>query len=211
VGALACGEQEGRPGAIGNNCSGKHAGFLAVARHLGAPLAGYVDPAHPVQRLVRAAIESRCAVTCDGPVLDGCSAPAWALPLRALAFGMARIAGAGSDDPAGRLRSAAMAEPWALAGTGRFATAVTERAGGRAYVKTGAEGVMVAAVPACGSSGSIGVAVKIADGAARAAEVVVATVLPRLVPGLELGDLARPVVRSWAGARAGTLRPGLLL
>ena len=73
-----------------NNCSGKHAGFLTLAKHLGAGL-DYVDPDNPVQRAVRQAIEETCDEESPGLGIDGCSAPNFAVSLAGLARAMARI------------------------------------------------------------------------------------------------------------------------
>src|SRR5437899_3117246 len=160
----------GTAGAVHNNCSGKHAGFLCVACATGADRAHYTEPSHPVQRLVRHTLESLTGVPLaqDDCAIDGCSAPTWALPLVSLARGFARFgtgAGLTSDRAraAARLLDACAAHPWHVAGTGRFCTQIMERFGARIFVKTGAEGVYCAALPEQG----LGIAVKCDDGAGR--------------------------------------------
>jgi len=203
--ALACGTQPGRDDPLGTNCSGKHAAFLAIARRMEAPTDGYLSLDHPVQVAVRSAIEGCCGSSCGGPALDGCSAPAWRVPLRALATAYARFAA--DAGPSARLFDAGIAEPWALAGDGTFVTSVTQAADGRALVKSGAEGVLAAGIRPEG----IGIVVKIADGAARAAEVALATVLGRVLPGLDLAAFTRPPVHRFTGEVVGVVRPSLLL
>jgi L-asparaginase II len=201
-------------GAVHNNCSGKHAGFLCVACATGADHAHYTEPSHPVQRLVRHTIESLTGVPLaqDDCAIDGCSAPAWALPLVSLARGFARFGtgvGLTADRAraAARLRDACAAHPWHVAGTGRFCTQIMERFGARIFVKTGAEGVYCAALPERG----LGIAVKCDDGAGRAAEVMMAGTLLRMARsitdfgGLEL--LARVTLRNWNGIAVGAVRP----
>ena len=200
------------PGPLHNNCSGKHSAMLAVARHLGEAHQGYVRPDHPVQRRIAALMTelTGAPATPDVCGIDGCSVPTWALPLEAWARGFARMvaAGPGASAPlaAGRrLMAACMAEPGYVAGERRFCTDVMAALKGAAFVKTGAEGVFCAAVPAFG----LGIALKIEDGATRASEAAMAAILSGLLPGhLDLFDRwqAKPV-RNVVGAVVGSLRP----
>lgn len=199
-----------KPCQIHNNCSGKHAGFLTLNRHL---LAGpeYVEVDHPVQRAVRAAFEEVTGETSPGFGIDGCSAPNFAGTVEGLARAMARFAAAAETDVRGRamvrLRTAMMAHPDLVAGEGRACTELMRAMDGRAAIKTGAEGVFVAIVPEQG----LGMAVKIADGATRAAELAMAALLVRA------GVLERDhpatrrrldaVVSNWRGIEVGVLRP----
>ena len=121
------------PSTLHNNCSGKHAGMVSVARHLGEDIAGYVKPDHPVQRRVTAAIEDVCGVKLDPSLtgIDGCSMPTMPLPLRSLAHGFARfVTGRGlapeRAKAAQRIAAAVVAEPFFVAGSGRFCTAVMQ-------------------------------------------------------------------------------------
>jgi L-asparaginase II len=203
------------PSPLHNNCSGKHAGFLSVARHLGVDHRGYVAAAHPVQRAVKAAIEqfAGAALAQDTCGIDGCSVPTWAAPLAKLAHAFARFGtGRGilpaSARAAARLRAACARQPFFVAGTGRFATVVMERLRERAFLKGGAEGVFCAALPDQG----LGIAVKCDDGAGRAAEVVMAALMIRLMPldprvRTLLEGFARPILRNWNGIEVGRLRP----
>lgn len=162
-----------------NNCSGKHAGFLALARRLGAPARGYDRLDHPVQRAVIEALSdlARTPVSELVPAIDGCGAPNFALPLAALAGAMARLAdpedlAAPRREAIVRLLAAARAEPFYAAGTGRLCTRIMTEAPD-VYVKAGAEGVYAAALPALG----LGLALKIDDGGKHASEALLAALL----------------------------------
>lgn len=171
----------GQPAArVHNSCSGKHAGFLTLARHLGSGL-DYVEPDHPVQVAVRAALEDMTGMDSPGYGIDGCSAPNFATSVRGLARAMAKFAVAGKsndrrDKSAATLRDAMMAHPELVSGKGRPCAEIMVAADGRAAVKTGAEGVFVAILPDQG----LGVALKIADGATRASELAIVAILVRL-------------------------------
>jgi L-asparaginase II len=203
------------PSALHNNCSGKHAGFVCVACAGGIDPHGYVAAGHPVQREVRAAIEALTGigVSEDQCGIDGCSIPTWGVPLSALAHAFARF-GTGRGLPsarakaAARLRAACAAQPWFVAGTGRFCSEIMRLFGARVLVKTGAEGVFCAALPEQG----LGIALKCEDGAGRAAEVMMAALIARhlSMTGDEhaaLDPYLRPVLRNWNGIAVGGLRP----
>jgi L-asparaginase II len=208
-GALACGVQAGRPDALHNNCSGKHAGFLCLACAERWPAAGYETAAHPVQRSVKAALEDVCGVRLEAPAVDGCSIPAYALPLNSLARGFAKLATGQGLSPrraeaARRLLAAMAAHPFHVAGTGKFDTRAMAMLEGRAVAKTGAEGVYCAAIPHLG----LGLAIKIDDGATRAAEVVIAALLARFLDTpQDFEALRRPALTNWRGLTVGALRP----
>jgi L-asparaginase II len=202
-----------QPSALHNNCSGKHAGFICVARATGVPHASYISPTHPVQREVRAVIEDLTGIGLGEPAIDGCSVPTWAIPLTNLAQGFARFGTGQRLRPArakaaARVRAACAAKPFYTAGTARFCTVVMEALGERVYVKAGAEGVLCAALPQQG----LGIAVKCDDGAGRGAEVVMAALVTRFL-ALNAADhqvldsLARPALRNWNGIKVGALRP----
>ena len=161
---------------IHNNCSGKHAAMLALARHLGADPAGYVDAKHPVQQAVAQTIGEICG--CDVGQLacgvDGCSVPTWAIPIRNLALGFAKLT-MPQHKASRRIIDAVRSHPFMVAGTGDFDTCMME-AVPRVFVKTGAEGVYCGCVPHAG----LGIALKCDDGAARAVEVAMASVLAGL-------------------------------
>ncbi|MFG6443248.1 asparaginase [Roseateles sp. LKC17W] len=207
-----------------NNCSGKHSGFVCVAclmaRQAGAEPAafarGYVAAEHPVMREVSAALSAATGVDVERAPrgIDGCSIPTFALPLRALALAFAR-AGTGQGlseahaHAARRLRRAVTAAPFMVGGTDRFDTVVMQALGEQLFCKIGAEGVYCAALPALG----LGVALKIDDGAARAAEAAMASLAAALLPALDdrqaalLQSLHHPVLRNWRGTEVGRLRP----
>lgn len=167
------------PRPIHNECSGKHAGMLALARHRGWPHASYVSVDHPVQQAIRATLGEICNTQIEhAPCgIDGCSVPTWALPLEAVARGFARLA-SGSDMSAARVEActrilaAVKAHPHMVAGTERFDTNVM-MAVPRLFIKSGAEGYMVAAIP----HARIGIAAKCADGASRASTTAMMAVL----------------------------------
>ncbi|MBX6366599.1 MAG: asparaginase [Rhodospirillales bacterium] len=200
----------GSPCPLHSNCSGKHSGFLTTAVHKGERTRGYIDYEHPVQRRVTDALSEMCGI--DAPRapwgIDGCGIPTIALPLRAIARGMARMADTTGLPPerveaARRIREAMAAEPLMVDGTGGFATEVMKAVGRDVLVKPGAEGIFCAILPKRG----LGVALKIDDGAGRASEVAMASVLERL--GINMSGLEhylRPVVRNVAGREVGMIR-----
>lgn len=160
-----------------NNCSGKHAGFLTLTRHLGAG-PDYVDPDHPVQIAVRGTFEEVTGQASPGYGIDGCSAPNFATSVAGLARAMSVFAAAGSkgsarDKAASRLRDAMMAHPGLVAGEGRACTELMRAMEGAGALKTGAEGVFVAILP----GPCLGLALKIDDGATRASECALAALL----------------------------------
>lgn len=204
-----------QPAQVHNNCSGKHTGFLALARHLGAG-PEYIDPDHPVQHAVRAAFEEVTAAESPGFGIDGCSAPNFITTVAGLARAMAVFAAARPDAAGVRARAAArlvqamLAHPELVAGEGRACTALMRAMGGRAAVKTGAEGVFVAILPEAG----LGVALKIEDGAARASEAAIAALLVHLgvlEPGQPVARrLMAGAIANWRGVETGAmgLAPG---
>lgn len=213
--ARALAESGSRPSALHNNCSGKHSGFLCVACAAGMEPQGYVKAGHPLQEEVRSALEAvtGAAHGPDNRATDGCSIPTYAIPLRALARGFARFATGIGLPPqraaaAHRIAAAIAAAPVMVAGEGRFDSEVMTVLGRRALVKTGAEGVYCAALPERG----VGIALKIDDGASRAAELAVATLIEQLLvleaeEERRLEPLLRPVLRNWNGIHVGALSP----
>ena len=171
------------PSPLHNNCSGKHAGFLTTAVHLGEATAGYVRPDHPVQKRIERVLADLGGVALEGAArgTDGCGIPVIAMPLTAIARAMARLADPRGLAPARaaavrRLVAAMTGHPDLVAGRERFDTVAIEAGRGAFVVKIGAEGVYVAAVASLG----LGVALKIDDGARRAAETAMAVLLRHL-------------------------------
>ncbi len=172
------------PTALHNNCSGKHAGFLALALHLGVPAERYLDPESAGQSLVREALGAMCDLDPGGleTAIDGCSAPTFRVPLPNLATGLARLATPDRLDAeraacCRRLTEAARAHPHLIAGShGRLCTALSRATGGRLFPKIGAEGVYV--IGACGADR--GLAVKMEDGGKRGLHALVMALVERL-------------------------------
>ncbi|HEV7913031.1 MAG TPA: asparaginase [Albitalea sp.] len=223
--ARALAAQGLRPTALNNNCSGKHAGFVCLGCaligwndggiDLRQYLKGYVRPDHPVMREVSEALHAATGTDLSRAPrgTDGCSIPTYGIPLRNLALGFARFGTgiglrAGQARAAQRLRQAVAKSPYLVGGAGRMDTLVMQRLGERVFCKVGAEGVYCAALPQRG----LGVAIKIDDGNnARAAEVVMATVIEALVDldGAEREFIARfsdVQMKNWNGIEVGALR-----
>lgn len=222
---LICGPQESRdeeqrlkmirgyeaPCRVHNNCSGKHTGFLTLARHLDAPL-DYVDPCNLVQCAVREVFEKVTGEATPGYGIDGCSAPNFATTVHGLARAMAWFASAqdraGVLDQAGERLVAAMYDfPELVAGDGRACTDLMRASDTPIAVKTGAEGVFVAILPEL----RLGVALKIADGATRASESALAAVLVKLgilsVDNPAVQKFMTPGICNWDGLQTGFVRP----
>ena len=202
------------PTAAHNNCSGKHSGFLSFCRHQGIDTRGYIEFAHPVQQRVLGVLEMMSGLDLSRAPrgIDGCGIPVIGIPLGNLALAMARFADPWDQPEArqqacSRLRRAIRQEPFMIAGSGRFCSRVITETRGRAIVKTGAEGVFCAALPDHG----LGIALKIEDGATRAAETLMAGLLQNLEiigqsESERLADALNPVIRNRAGRTVGELR-----
>lgn len=202
------------PTALHNNCSGKHSGFICACCHSGTEVKGYVGYDHPLQREIRGAMESLTGAILakDNCGVDGCSIPTYAVPLKGLAHGFAKMAtGVGLEAERARaskrLIEACMAEPFYVAGTKRACTRLMKTAPGRIFAKTGAEGVFCAAIPEKG----IAIALKCEDGTTRAAEAMVAATLSRFFrdePELHAALMAQAnhSMHNWNGIHVGDVR-----
>lgn len=177
---LASGQQGCR---IHHNCSGKHTGFLTTALHLGLSLDHYHLLEHPLQQLSMEILNDLANTDLNQyPMgIDGCGLPAPTMPLQQLAHAMARFAHPVelTDQRAQaiyRLHKAITNEPLYIAGHGSVVSELNEISKGTVLAKTGAEGIVTAALPKRG----LGIAVKIADGSARARSVALLTILDHL-------------------------------
>lgn len=209
----ACG---GIPTPLYNNCSGKHAGMLLASEHMGWPLDSYTSVDHPLQIHIKALMERLCEtrLDIDKCAVDGCSAPTWAMPLKSLALGFARFGKPDSLSPeladaCRELREDCAHFPLMAAGTGRLATRILSAFGEEIFIKTGAEGVYAGCLPAEG----VGFAIKIDDGARRAAELVTIQLLAYLAPGAKktLNKVHSPMLHNWRGLTVGEVRPAAAL
>ena len=197
-----------------NNCSGKHTGFLTTALHLGEPLKGYIGYDHPVQRRITETLSEMLEVDLFAAPwgADGCGIPTMAAPLKSLALSMAKCADpsrlpARRAEAVGRLVDAMATEGFYVDGTLGFATRLMAVAGAQIVCKIGAEGVFTAIVREKGW----GIALKIEDGTARAAEIALGGVLRALgllteAQQLALADILTVPVKTRAGVRVGDLR-----
>lgn len=202
------------PCQVHNNCSGKHAGFLTLTRHLGAG-PDYIDPDHPVQRAALDAFETVTGEASPGHAIDGCSAPNFAGTLHGIARAMAWFASARDRSDtmsraAARLVEAMHGHPDLVAGEGRACTQLMRAMNGT-VIKTGAEGVFTGILPEQG----LGITLKITDGATRASNTAIAALLARcgvLDPGSEAARayLETPVLNR-RDIVAGHVRPAKAL
>jgi L-asparaginase II len=201
-----------------NNCSGKHAGMIAVGRHAGWGHERYHVHTHRIQRRCLQEVAHWTGIPVDGIPhgADGCGVPSFAVPLASMAAAYARLgaAVAGDDVPqvpaasvaaARRLVAAVRAHPFLLAGSTRLDTALLELTHGRIIAKVGAEGVYSAVIPDM----RLGLALKVEDGATRAAVPALLALLDRIVPGVvpDLEHQRIPAVKNTLGHQVGALEP----
>ena len=218
-------KQGAAPTRLHNNCSGKHAGFLATALHMGEDTHGYTGADHPVQqRLYQALMEMGGAdLTGTGRGVDGCGIPVYGMPLAALARAMAKMAdpataglGAVRTAAAQRIVASMAKHNFMVSGRGRLDHAamtagigVAKRTGAPVFAtKTGAEAVHAAILPGRG----LGVAVKAEDGAKRASDTMMAHLLNFLGAfddgaRADLAPFLETTVVNAEGAPVGAVRP----
>ena len=192
--------------ALRHNCSGKHSGFLAHAKFLGDDVAEYLNPNSKTQTMIREQLASYCEVD-EGSMprgTDGCSAPNYAVPIKNLALGFKKLAnGEGSSDKeravATRIRSAMQEYPHLVSGERRFDLDLMRAFPGNVVCKVGAESIEGFGL----ANPSIGICVKINDGASRALWPICVAVLKQLgiiantteTPSLKRHE--RPEVRNY--------------
>ena len=200
---------------IHNNCSGKHAGMLALAVGMGWNPVDYHLPGHPVQdRMLREILRwTGLGETEVATGVDGCGVVCFAVPLFQIAKSFARfsVAAADNEGPAEIVR-AMTTHPFMVGGTGRACTQVIEAAAGKAFVKLGAEGTYIGGIPASG----LGFAIKVEDGGRRAVEVALVKVLEELGVLTETAVTAishhgNPIVYNTRGEAVGEIRPAFHL
>src|SRR5213596_1459462 len=156
--------------AVYANCSGKHTGMLALAKHHGWPTEFYARVEHPVQQRCLKSISAYTDVRAKdiGVAVDGCGVACFALPLRNMALAYTRIPSA--------ILEAMVLHPELIAGEGRPCTEMMRAHPGRVVAKVGAEGVYSAAL----IRESLGVALKVEDGHSLASALAIAAVLAEL-------------------------------
>ena len=185
-----------------NNCSGKHAAMLALAKHHGWPINGYERADHPVQQamLNQVALWTGVRPAQVEVAIDGCGAAVFGLSLQRMASAYARLGSAaerGEEIPA-RIVSALGSNPFLMGGTERFDSVVIEETNGRVITKVGAEGVHSAVILDSG----IGIALKVEDGNPRAQHPAMIRLLqdldalPRPLPSRLADFLQKPVKNS---------------
>jgi L-asparaginase II len=166
------------PTPIYNNCSGKHAGMLAAAVDRGLSTHDYLDPNHQIQIAIREAVADVSGLSFDqvGVCIDGCSAPNFALPLKAAALAFAKLAESllpftGGDKEGGprrtalaRIARAMSSNPEMVAGEKRLDTDLMRALDGRVVSKGGAEGFHGMGLFSADGKPALGIAMKIGDG-----------------------------------------------
>jgi len=183
-----------------SNCSGKHAGMLALARAHGWPAEGYERQGHPVQERILREVLRWTGLPPEGVRfgVDGCTAVSFHLPLAAMATAYARLASS-AEPAARRVVQAMVAHPDLVAGTGRACTDLLRAGAGRLVAKIGADGVYGAAILPQG----LGIAVKVESGVMAVVPAALVAVLERLDARWGLGLaalLADPSVRRHGSA-----------
>lgn len=172
--ALVCGPAGDPPATLKHGCSGNHAAILAIARLLGAPLAGYEKPDHPAQQLIRKIIALMASSTDMQIAVDGCGIPTFGLRLREMAAAYASLCQAGAHWE--RVPRVMGGHPELIGPEERIDVRLMQVTGGRIIAKTGAEGLLCLGLRAQGR----GMAVKILDGNPRALGPVTITALERI-------------------------------
>ena len=217
-----------QPTVFNHNCSGKHTGMLAFARMEKLPIENYIDPQHPIQKIILAAFAEMCRYPIQEINLgtDGCSAPVFAIPLYNAALGFARLCDPekGEVAPARRaeacrlITTAMTSHPDMVGGPGRFDTLLMQAFQGRVVSKAGAEayqalGLMPGVLQP--NSPGIGIAYKISDGdsSGRARHAVGLEILRQLglLSSIDMQPLAdfgpEFPIYNWRKLRVGKARP----
>ena len=165
---------------IFHNCSGKHCGHLAVSKHKNLPIENYQKKDHPIQKDLIKLIEDLSQYKIKNIGVDGCTLPNPLIPLKKFAFAVSQLADYDKLNEhsaiAKRIFNSCIKFPEITGGTNSINCILTKLSKGKIFFKNGAEGIFVAIIPEQKSA----LAVKITDGAARAAEVAIAGLISEL-------------------------------
>ncbi|MDY6783387.1 MAG: asparaginase [Cyanobacteriota bacterium] len=175
--ALQCPTPEGKQTPLQHNCSGKHAGMLAVCRQRGWPVDLYLRRSHPVQQLIIDKVGELLGMPGEEFIRarDDCGAPTYSMPLNQMATLYARLA-SGDNLDLERIVRAMVYNPATIAGEGMFDTELMRLSEGELVSKSGAEGIQC-----IGRAGEgLGLAIKVLDGAKRAKYVAAIQILKQL-------------------------------
>lgn len=169
-------DKEAQP--LHNNCSGKHAGMLALAKHLGQGTANYIKKDHPVQRTILEYVQDVSGLEMIPTEIDGCSAPTPFMTLETIA-GMFQTLAAGNEPELKRVFKAMCSCPDLVGGSNHFDTNFIKALTGRGVTKVGGESVRGIALKTK-DKGPVGIAIKILDGNFRALPVATMKLLEHL-------------------------------
>ena len=165
---------------IFHNCSGKHCGHLAVSKQKNLPIENYQKKDHPIQKDLIKLIEDLSHYKIKNIGIDGCTLPNPLIPLKKFALAAAQIADYNKLNENSaitkRIFESCTKFPEIAGGTNSVNSVLTKLSKGKIFFKNGAEGVFVAIIPELKSA----LAIKIADGATRAAEVAVSGLISEL-------------------------------
>jgi len=215
---------------IHNNCSGKHTGMLAMAKHLGLPSESYMDPKSDLQQLILAHVASVVGLRTEEIAIgvDGCGVPVFGMPICNMAWAWARLADPtgmpqGLEEAGRRVREAMLKFPYLIAGKKRICTELMTLMGSRFVAKSGAEGVYcVGVLPSAvsaspmlreaGAVGGVGITVKIEDGNHNVRHQVTVGVMQQLglLSDEDMVVLKRYTtvpIKNWAGTVVGESKP----
>lgn len=206
-----------KPTHIHNNCSGKHSAFLAYCLLKALPTKDYLSEVHPIQLEIKDTLSELCHFPADKMQvgIDGCSAPNFALPLKNLAWGMAKLADnetldSLTSEAIQRQTEAIRNQPFYIAGTNRYCTLLNAFLGDEVIGKVGAEGVYVLSFLKL----KIGVAIKIDDGKMGPQYHVAQAICDALLGDIsiskkELQMFRDKPVKNWKGIQTGEMRTTL--
>ena len=171
-------QNEENSSALHNNCSGKHAGMLCLAKYLKVDPKGYTDPGHKVQQLIMKQVKRFSELNEFPLAIDGCSAPVPFLPLFNIALMYQKFA-SGNYDELNTLFDAVTSNPYLIAGKNRFDTDFIEAMDGKAVTKVGGEAVRGLGIRS-GNGEVFGIALKVLDGNQRCSPIATMAVLDEL-------------------------------
>ena len=192
---------------IFHNCSGKHCGHLAVSKYKNLPIKNYQNKDHPIQKDLINLVENLSKYKIKKIGVDGCTLPNPLIPLKKFAFAMAQLADYKKLNEhsaiAKRIFDSCVKFPEITGGNKSINSILTKLSKGKVFVKNGAEGVFVAIIPEKKSA----LAVKIIDGASRAAEVAIAGLLSELkiINNEKINKIKKTLIKNSANKVIGSM------